>query len=144
MCRHSRSRSLAVCSCHTKPLVRLRQESQHLRTFLYLETMFAEIHQFLVSSRDSWSIHHQCTIFLLETVFYCVNILLIMDFRPFFNQPFCQFAWRLVITAHIIPLCQEITHQCAHTNATSANKINRLYLLRLHHFFFFLYSIANL
>ena len=135
MRRHSRCSSLAMSTSHTKSLVFLSEQTQHLSPLLYVKSVLLEINQFSMFSRNSRSIDHESIFLYLETGRNLLHIILIMYLRTFFNQLLGKLTRSLIITAHIQPFGKIISYQGTHADTSSTYKINTF-----HNHFFNLYT----
>ena len=117
---------------HTQALHLSGQRTKHLGTLLDIKTVLTKILQFLVICWDSRRIDHQTVVLVLAGLWDLVNILFIVNQNALLLQTTGQFRRGLVVTCHNKPAMIEITHQCAHTDASGTDEIDGSYILCFH------------
>ena len=133
---HGRSGRLSVRTRRTQAASATCNGTQHLRTLLNLESLFAEPHQFAMRSGHSRRIHHQRMFLVLAALGdQCAVVLIVYD-SPFGTQTFSERTCRAVVARHRLAQRQEIAYQGTHTDATSPDEIYRLYRINVHVRFF--------
>ena len=125
---HRGSRCLAMSAGEAQTFVSCCQCPQYLSTFLDDESIFTEIEQFFVVSRNGRSIDNQTRFGLLTSMRDVLNVFLVVDNHAFLFQPVCQVGRSTVITSHHQSLVDKISGDGTHSNATCTNEINCFYI----------------
>ena len=85
--------------------------------------------------RDGWCIDDETVLLLTTSMWYLIDILLIMDEHAFFLQLASKGAGGLVVTSYDQASLDEITGDGTHTNATGSNKIYCFNIFQFHNWY---------
>ena len=129
---HRRGSRLAVGTSNTQSLVLTGQRTQYLCTLLYLETILTEINEFLMVGRDGWCIDDETVLLLTTSMWYLVDILLIVDEHAFFLQLAGQRTGCLVVAGNDQATLDEITGDGTHADATGSYEIYCFDIFQFH------------
>ena len=132
MSRHGRCSGFPMRPGHTKPFMGTRQRTQHLRTFLYLESVRLEIGQLGMLAGDGRCINHQASVFVPTGGRDLFHILFIVNPGTLFLQLPREFGRRAVVTSHTKPFLQEITGNGTHADSAYPYEIHCFYRVHFH------------
>ena len=132
MGRHGRCGGFPVRPGHTKSFMGTRQRAQHLRTFLYLESVRLEIGQLGMLAGDGRCINHQASVLVPTSGRNLFHILFIVNPGTLFLQLPREFGRRAVVTSHTKPFLQEITGYGTHADSPYSYEIHSFYRVHFH------------
>ena len=131
---HGAGCGLAVCTCHAQAFTAAGDDTQYLGTFMYLETIFAEVGQFGMFLRYGRGVDYQRACLVFARCRDKVDVFLVMYLCTLRNQTFGQVARRTVISGHLLSFGKEIAYQSAHTDAARTDEINGFDCFDIHYF----------
>ena len=131
--QHGARGGLAMRAGHAQGLAAARDEAQHLRAFVYLETSVAEVFQFGMRLGHGGCVDHQRGARVAAFLWDERHVFLVVYLCALLAEALGQFAGRAVVSGHVLAFGEEVTYQRAHAYAARADEVNGLYVFYVHH-----------
>ena len=126
-----------TCARHAQAAAAAGDETQHLRTLVQLEAMFAKPHQLGVVGGHGGGIDHERRVRASAIVGDEVGIFFEVQACSFGYELLGQGAGRAVVAGHLFAPRQEVADEGTHADASCADEIDGLYAFYVHDIFLY-------